>query len=38
MEGYCNEPCKCGLNNDKPYYKEIEEMEMTEIAADIYIM
>ena len=34
--GCCNEPYKCELNDDKPYYKEIEEMEMIEIAADIY--
>ena len=30
--GCCNEPYKCELNDDKPYCKEIEEMEMTEIA------
>ena len=24
--GCCNEPCKCGLNDDEPCYKEIEEM------------
>ena len=34
--GCCNEPCKCGLNDDEPCYKEIEEMEMIEIAADTY--
>ena len=30
MSGYC------GLNDNEPCYKEIEEMEMAEIAADIY--
>lgn len=34
--GCCNELCQCGLNDDEPCYKEIEEMEMIEIAADTY--
>ena len=34
--GCYNKPCKCGLNDDKLCYKEIEEMKMTENAVDIY--
>ena len=27
--GCCNEPCKCGLNDDKPYCKRLGEKNET---------
>ena len=34
--GNCYETDMCGLNNEEPCYKEIEEMEIAEIKADMY--